>query len=296
LIGDRDPTIAPGLASLRGHEFDAVIDTSGYVPRVVGASASLLSDRVRRYLFVSSLSVLRSASVPGLDESAPVAVLDEPGSEDVPKHYGALKAACEVTVKNAFGDRATVVRPGLIVGPFDATDRFGYWVARFVYPSLLDDRSGRAVVPAPRERLVQFIDVRDLAAFMLDLVERDIAGTFNASSQAGHWTMGDVVDACRSIAANAPEPAWIADEVLLAHHVEPWTGLPLWIPASQSDFAGFMLIDCNKARDAGLRTRPLAETVSETAAWLSARDNRDAWKQVIDVARERAILQECGGA
>lgn len=295
LIGDRDPTVAPGLASLRGREFEAVIDTSGYVPRVVGASASLLSDRVRRYLFVSSMSVLRSASVPGLDESAPVAVLDEPGSEDVSKHYGALKAACEATVRSAFGDRATVVRPGLIVGPFDATDRFGYWVTRFVYPTLLGDRSARAVVPAPRERPVQFIDVRDLAAFMLDLVERDIAGTFNASSPAGYRTMGDVVDACRSIAAEAPEPAWVRDEVLLAHRVEPWTELPLWIPASQRDFASLMLIDCDKARDAGLRTRPLGDTVSDTAAWLSVRDDRDAWKQVLSAARERAILEQRGG-
>ena len=294
LIGDRDPATAPGLASLRGHEFEAVIDTSGYVPRVVGASASMLADRMRRYIFVSSLSVLRSASVPGLDESAPLCVLDEPGSEDVPKHYGALKAACEVTVKNALGDHATIVRPGLIVGPFDATDRFGYWVARFAYPSLLGDRSERAVVPAPRERPLQFIDARDLAAFMLDLAERDVAGTFNASTPAGHWTMGDVVDACRSIAADAPEPAWIADEVLLAHHVEPWIGLPLWIPASQADNAGFMMIDCNKARDAGLHARPLADTISDTAVWLSMRDNRDAWKHVIDVAHERAILAQCG--
>jgi 2'-hydroxyisoflavone reductase len=289
--GDRDPRRAPGLAALDdGGAWDAVIDTSGYVPRVVDASCALLAPRTRRYLFVSSLSVIAKPDRPGLDESAPTAALDDPATEDVPGHYGGLKAACERVVVERFAGRATVVRPGLIVGPHDATDRFGYWPARFVHPRLLGERADHAVVPAPRERPLQFVDARDLAAWMLDLVERDVGGTFNACSPAGQWTFADLVDACRAAASAPPEPAWIPEDVLVRFHVEPWTGLPLWIPATEPDAAGFMEIDCERARAAGLRTRPLAETVADTAAWLAARDNAGAWKQVLSDARERQIL------
>lgn len=290
LAGDRDPRIAPGLAALETGEWDAVIDTSGYVPRIVEASARLLAPRVRRYVFVSSLSVIATTDRPGLDERAPVAVLDDPASEDVPKHYGALKAACENVVAAVYRDRATSVRPGLIVGPLDDTDRFGYWPARFVHPRLLGDRPHRAVVPAPPERPLQFIDARDLAQWMIDLAERDVGGTFNACSPARQWTFENLVGACRETADAPPEAAWIDDQTLLRYHVEPWTGLPLWIPRSDADSAGFMEIDCSRAAAAGLRTRPLADTVADTAAWLSSRDQEDAWKHVLTDARERQIL------
>ncbi|MGC1817496.1 MAG: NAD-dependent epimerase/dehydratase family protein, partial [Casimicrobiaceae bacterium] len=194
LTGDRDPRIAPGLAALDGASFDAAIDCSGYVPRVVEASARLLARRIARYLFVSSLSVYADVSRPGQDESTPVAVLADPATEDVMPNYGGLKAACETAVGRTYGARATQVRPGLIVGPHDATDRFGYWVARFVHPYLLGDRDPRAVVPAPPARPLQFIDARDLAAFILDLAEADAPGIFNACSPRGKWTMGDLVD------------------------------------------------------------------------------------------------------
>ena len=147
LTGDRDPRVAPGLDALAQRKWDAVIDTSGYVPRVVDASAALLAPRIARYLFVSSISVYAKLDRPGLDESAPLAMLERPDSEDVPKDYGALKAACEAVVTRTFGPRATLVRPGLIVGPHDPTDRFAYWPARFVHPHLLGDRGpacGRA--------------------------------------------------------------------------------------------------------------------------------------------------------
>jgi 2'-hydroxyisoflavone reductase len=267
-----------------------VIDTSGYVPRVVGASATLLAPRVRRYVFVSSLSVLAKPDRPGLDESAPVATLDDPATEDVLPHYGGLKAACETAVRDALDARATIVRPGLIVGPFDATDRFGYWVARFVHPHLLGDRPPRAVVPAPRERPVQFVDARDLAAWMVDLCERDVGGTFNACSPAGEWTMGDLVDACIAASAGPPLSVWVDEKTLLDFHVEPWTSMPLWIPSTEADAAGFMSVDCGKAAAVGLRTRPLDDTVRDTAAWLAARDNAGAWGRVLSGSRERLLL------
>jgi len=290
LAGDRDPRNAPGLGPLDTGEWDAVIDTSGYVPRVVGASATLLAPRVRRYVFVSSLSVIAKPDRPGLDESAPVATLDDPATEDVLPNYGGLKAACEAVVRDAYGDRATIVRPGLIVGPHDATDRFGYWVARFVHPHLLGERPPQAVVPAPRERPVQFVDARDLAGWMLDLCERDAGGTFNACSPAGQWTMADLVDACVAAAADPPTSAWVDEKTLADFHVEPWVGLPLWIPSADPEAAGFMSVDCSRAAAAGLRTRPLDETVRDTARWLVARDNAGAWRNVLTGARERLLL------
>jgi 2'-hydroxyisoflavone reductase len=290
LVGDRDPAIAPGLAALEPGIFDAVVDTSGYVPRVVGASAALLAPRVARYLFVSSVSVYADSSRPGLDETAQVATLANPLTEEILAHYGALKAACEVAVTQSFGARATHVRPGLIAGPFDATDRFGYWVARFLHPALLGARPARAVVPAPRERPIQFIDARDLATWIVELLERDIGGTFNAASPAGQWTMGDLIDALIAAAPAPPPSAWVDEALLAEHNVAPWIGLPLWLPQTEPDSAGFFAIDCTKAERAGLRTRALAKTIVGTGAWLAARDNAGAWQHVLDGDQERAIL------
>jgi nucleoside-diphosphate-sugar epimerase len=290
LVGDRDPRVAPGLATLERGTWDAVVDCSGYVPRVVEASARLLASRVARYIFVSSLSVYAKTDRPNLDERAPVATLADPASEQVLKDYGALKAACESAVERIFDARATLVRPGLIVGPYDATDRFGYWVARFVHPRLLGDRPPRAVLPAPPERPVQFIDARDLAAWMLDLAARDMPGTFNACSPAWQWRMIDLVKALRAATSASPRPAWLEEDELVAHGVTPWVGLPLWLPPSEPDSAGFMTMNCARAQKAGLATRPLADTVRDTADWLAARDNSGAWKSVLSADAERALL------
>ena len=289
LAGDRDPLIPPGLHALRDGTWDAVIDTSGYVPRVVRASAGMMKGRVAQYLFVSSISVYADGGGAGRDESAPTATLDDPSTEEVMKHYGPLKAACEDEVRAAFGDSATIVRPGLIVGPHDSTDRFGYWVARFRHPELLGYRPVQAVVPAPQSAPVQFIDARDLADWMIGLVEAKRGDTFNASSAAGHWTWESMVDVLRA-GAGAPQAVWVDEALLLEQKVEPWTGLPLWIPSTFVDEAGFMEFDCRKARAAGLRIRPLEETVAASAAWLAARDNGGAWKAVLTAEAEREIL------
>ncbi len=292
LVGNRDPSLAPGLAALATGEWDAAVDTSGYVPRCVKASAAAIEARVGHYTFVSSLSVYADASRPGLDESAPVASLHDPASEDTVAHYGALKARCEDEVRAAFGRRALVVRPGLIVGPLDPTDRFSYWVARFSCPELIGERGEAAVVPAPRNRAVQFVDARDLASWMLDLAESAAEGTFDACAPAGKWTMGALVDALLDSARAAGSPTvaqWIDDESLLRHGVTPWTELPLWIPASDAELAGFMEFSCARAVARGLAFRPLAQTIEDTAAWLRQRDNSAAWRSVLSAAKERRI-------
>jgi 2'-hydroxyisoflavone reductase len=289
--GDRDPFHEPGMAALHEGAWDAVVDTSGYVPRVVGASADLLKGRVGRYLFVSSLSVYAKSDRPGLDEHAEVARLEDPATEEVLTYYGALKAACEHEVRARFGLHTTVVRPGLIVGPHDSTDRFGYWVARFRHPALLGDRGPDAVVPAPPERPIQLIDSRDLAQWMLALLEQDREGTFNACSDKGVFCFRDLVDALRSGGSpGEPVPAWIDDATLLAHGIAPWVGLPLWIPRNDPDSGGFLSFDCSRAARAGLVPRPLTSTIADTAAWLATRDNADAWKNVLTAEREREIV------
>jgi 2'-hydroxyisoflavone reductase len=288
-IGDRDPDKAPGLDTLRDGTWDAVIDTSGYVPRAVQASAQMLAGRAANYLFVSSISVYAGGGGANQDETAPVGQLDDAGSEDVAKYYGPLKAACEDSVRATFGGGAIIVRPGLIVGPHDSSDRFGYWVARFRHPALLGDRPPRAVVPAPAAAPMQFIDARDLGEWMIDLVERQAGGTYNACSPARHWTMGAIVDALRA-GADTPQPVWVDEALLLEQKVEPWTGLPMWIPTTFAEEAGFMEFDCRKAAAAGMRVRPLAETIDATARWLAARDNSGAWKAVLTAAQEREIL------
>ncbi len=295
--GNRDPANAPGLDPLAHGSWDAVIDTSGYVPRCVGASARLLAGRVAHGLFVSSLSVYADDSREGQNEDAALASLPDAASEDVAAHYGALKAACEREFSAAFGGRATIVRPGLIVGPHDSTDRFPYWVARFVYPELLGKRGPHAVVPAPPSRPLQFIDARDLAEWMLDLATSRIAGSFNAVTPPGAVTTGMLVDGLLALARAAGRevtPAWIDDAKLVARDVVPWTELPLWLPASDRSFAGFMSFSCARARAHGLEFRPLERTLADTAAWLAERDRALSWRDVLSAAKEDALVQDLG--
>ncbi len=293
LVGDRDPRKGQGLAALDTGEWDAAVDLSGYVPRCVEASAKGLAARVAHYAFVSSMSVYADASRPDLDEATPVLTLDDPASEEIMAHYGALKAQCEDEVRAAFGERALIVRPGLIVGPHDSSDRFGYWVARFLCPQLLGDRPPAAVVPAPASRPVQFIDARDLANWVLDAVVARTAGIFNACSAPRAMTMGTLVDtlAARSRAgANPVAPRWIDEAKLIEQGVTPWTELPLWIPASDPESAGFMEFSCARAFAHGLTIRPLSETVDDTAAWLAAREENSPWRNVLSADKERALL------
>jgi 2'-hydroxyisoflavone reductase len=292
LGGDRDPSKGAGLAALSSGEWDAAFDLSGYVPRVVDASCELLASRVRRYLFVSTLSVYADTSRPGTTEDAPRTPLPDPATEDVTAHYGALKAACEDRVVARYGPRATVVRPGLIVGPHDPTDRFPYWVARFTQPHVLGERDEEAAVPAPPERPIQIIDARDLAQWMVTLAERDVAGTYNAVSPRGEFTMEGFVDALLQCAARdgvGPTPVWIEPDILKKSGVEPWTELPLWLP-DEPEYGGFFSVDDLRARETGLVARPLADTIADTAAWLGGKWRPDAWQHVLSVERERRLV------
>lgn len=290
-VGNRDPRVEPGLAALDEGEWDAVIDTSGYVPRCVAASVERLAGRAAHYAFVSSMSVYAGASRAGLDESALVAALDDAASEDVTTHYGALKARCEDVVRATFGDRALIVRPGLIVGPHDPSDRFDYWVARFLRPELLGARPAAAVVPAPKERAIQFIDARDLATWICAAAASGTAGTFNACSPNGMWTMGSLVDTLVERGGESGvTPRWIDEATLIERGVVPWTELPLWLPSSDPEFGGFMEFSCARAAASELRIRPLVETIDATAALLGSSERSGGWRGVLSADKERELL------
>lgn len=257
LIGDRDGD----LSALAGRRFDAVLDTCGYTPAQVGASLDVLADACEHYTFVSSVSVYADPR-PGDDESAALAALpaDHDGSLDGAS-YGPLKALAEQVLRERLGERACVVRPGLIVGPHDPTDRFTWWPRRLA-------AGGRSLAPSPAEAPVQLIDGRDLGAWLVRLAEARTPGTFNAVGDDRPLTRGDLVGACRAAADDPAEVTWIDEAWLVDQGVQPWMELPLWIPAGSD---GMLAVSGARAVAAGLTCRPLAATCAETLAWDRSR-------------------------
>jgi 2'-hydroxyisoflavone reductase len=250
LRGDR----TQGLDVPKGRAWDAVLDPSGFIPSVVRASAEALADSAGHYLFVSSVSVYASLAEPA-DEESPVAELgDLPGdrlTEDY-SNYGPLKALCEQAVADVFGERQASVRPGLIVGANDPTGRFTYWPHRVA-------RGGRVVAPAPPDAQVQFIDAKDLGAWLADVSERQARGVYNATHPGRSWH--EVLETCREVSGSDASFEWVPAELLKAHEVGEWMELPLWI--ADPDAAAMHEVDVSRAVAAGLTFRPLEETVRE---------------------------------
>jgi 2'-hydroxyisoflavone reductase len=257
--GDRDG----GLDALDGRRFDAVVDTSGYLPRVVSASARLLADSAEHYTFISSVSVYEGNGGAGTDPGSPVGELADKTVEEITDEtYGPLKALCEQAVREALPGRALVIRPGLIVGPDDPTDRFTYWPARIA-------DGGRVLAPGDPAAMTQLIDVRDLAAFVLDMAERGATGTHNAVGPERPLPLGDLLEQCVAVAGSGAELVWVAGELLLEQGVEPWTDLPLWL-GGDPDLEWIDHIDPVPAIGEGLRLRPVRETIAATLEWHRA--------------------------
>jgi 2'-hydroxyisoflavone reductase len=242
--GDREVDLSP----LSGRSWDAVIDTSGYAPEVVRASVQALADA--HYVFVSTISVYADLTV-GPDEGSPVHVEGD--------GYGELKAACERELPTG----ALIVRPGLIVGPHDPTYRFTYWVDRIAL-------GGDVVAPAPPERRVQFIDVRDLGDWLVRRAERRTSGVYNAVGPAGVVTMGEVVDTCQAVTGSDARFHWLLPELLTQQGVAEWMDLPLWV--YESEYRGMLETSNARAIAAGLEFRPLTDTVADTLAWIRSGD------------------------
>jgi 2'-hydroxyisoflavone reductase len=271
LRGDRDGN----LDALAGRTFDAVIDTSGYVPRIVERTLAALPD-VGHYTFVSSISVYADLSAPPT-ELSPVAELDEP-TEEWREHYGALKADCEDVVRERFPG-AFIPRPGLIVGPWDPTGRFTYWPQRIA-------EGGQVLAPSPRGASFQVIDVRDLAAWIVHAAESSLSGTFNAVDRP--TPRGDAFDTIRRVTGSDAEFEWVEPDFLAANDVGEWMELPLWLYADEH--AGMLSIDPKAAFEAGLTTRPLEETTRDTLAWVRRGDAPDEPPAGLGRAKERQVL------
>lgn len=279
IIGDRGQDIE----TLSGREWDAVIDVAGYLPRIVRLSAEGLVGSVGRYVYISSISAYAGFSKIGINESDPVGKLDDESVEEITgETYGPLKALCEKTVQEIYGDRALIIRPGLIVGPYDPTDRFTYWPVRV-------KRGGGMIAPDKPQAPIQIVDVRDLSAFVIKLMEENASGIYNATGPDDELTIGALLDACQRVTGSVAAFHWASVEFLKEHHVEPWSDMPVWIPDAGED-AGFSRVDVSKAIHAGLQFRPLEDTIRDTIAWAETRPADHEWRAGLNSDKETILL------
>src|SRR5215216_2562286 len=240
------------LEKLKGRRWDVVIDTSGQLPRSVRAIPEILSDSIDRYVFISTQNAYASVSVPGVDETFPTATLtneqlDQAYADDSShgSMYGGLKALSEQAAEEAMPNRVLIIRPGLIVGPYDYTERFTYWPVRVA-------RGGEVLAPGRPERFVQFIDVRDLSEWLVNMTERRGAGIYNANGEPGKFTMQDVLEECKLVSDSDASFTWVSEEFLLQEKVAAWTEMPLYLPDAAPNLKGFMFVKPDKAIADGL--------------------------------------------
>ena len=258
--GDRDG----GLDALDGGSWDAVIDTCGYVPRLVKNSAEKLADKLKHYTFISTISVYSVVGDENRDESTEVLTIEDETTEEITgETYGPLKVLSEQAAEEAMPGRVLVIRPGLIVGPHDPTNRFTYWVTRVA-------EGGDVLAPDNPERPVQIIDVRDLAEWNIRMVEQNQTGIYNSTGPGTRLTIGDMLATIKDTTGSNANFIWVGEEILKENEVTPFTELPLWLPSEAGN--GMMTINVQKALDAGMTIRPLAETVRATLDWHKSLD------------------------
>ncbi|HVA61761.1 MAG TPA: NAD-dependent epimerase/dehydratase family protein [Mycobacteriales bacterium] len=255
ILGDR--TLPGGLDALGGREWDFVLDTWAGPPRVVLDAARRLADSVGRYAYVSSLSAHRWPPLPGATEDAPT-VDARPDAEE--GDYASCKRGAELAVRDVFGARALIARPGLILGPYEDIGRLPWWLNRML-------RGGPVLAPAPPTRPLQYIDARDLVGWLLDAPDRGLSGVYITVSRPGHTTLGALLEICRQVTGGVAELVWVDEQAILDAGIEPWIGVPIWLPFA-GGAAALQDADPNRAQAAGLRCRPVEETVADTWAWL----------------------------
>ena len=264
LHGDRDPKIGEGLNALANRRWDVAIDNSGYFPRQVSASAKLLAANVKQYIFISSISVYADNSAEGQDETARVATTPDPSVEKITEQtYGPLKALCEKAAEESFPGRTTIVRPGYIVGPDDPSGRFTYWPVRM-------DRGGEVLAPGAPDDPVQFIDVRDLGAWLITLAEVGTTGVFNATGPKSRLKWGDLLQSCRKAATAESTLTWVPGDWVAKQGEDVF---PIWAPY-QGDTRGFHSWSIQRAVKAGIVFRPHAQTVADTLRWYKSQSER----------------------
>jgi 2'-hydroxyisoflavone reductase len=277
LQGDRDG----GLDALKGRQWDAVIDTCGYLPRLVRASAAALRDSVEHYTFISTISVYAESPVAGMDENAPLGTIDDETVEEITAEtYGPLKVLCERATEETMDGRALVVRSGLIAGPHDPTDRFTYWPARIA-------RGGEILAPVGPDLPVQFIDARDIARWTVLATVKRLTGPYNITGPAERLTLGELLETCIRITASDAQVIWVEESFLINNQVTPFMQLPLWVPSQD---IGISQVSIHKALRAGLSFRPLAETIRDTLAWAGSRPDEHSWRSGLTPEHETGLL------
>lgn len=289
----RDPASPKGMAQLEGGQWDAVIDTSGYYPRLVKASATLLATRAKHYQFISSVSVYKDTSKPGGDETSPVGTIPDPTVEQMGQqfeNYGPLKALCEQEVSAAFEGRAALVRPGFIVGPGDTSGRFTYWPVRA-------SKGGEMLAPGTPDDPIQIVDVRDLAEWCVLLAETRTAGTFDALGPVTPLRWGAVLEECVKVGAAGTKLGWVPVEFIEKQGLVPGGDLPIWVPPV-GESAGFHQRKPVRAVKAGLKFRPSEETVRATLEWYRSLDEKTPMNKLggLTAEREEAVLKAWAGS
>jgi 2'-hydroxyisoflavone reductase len=279
ITGDRDG----GLEKLKNRSWDAIIDTCGDMSRIVKASAESLADAVDRYVFISSIQVYADLSAAGNNETSPTAKLEDGAAEEATEEtFGARKALCEKAVEETFPNRALVVRPGLLVGPYDTSDRFTYWPHRA-------RRGGRFIAPQPKDKRIQIIDTRDLSAWLFRKIEDGTTGIFNACGPEYPLTMKAFLEKCITATGSDAEIVWVDKDFLLEQKVKSWTEIPLWLP--KKEYAGMLDANNRKTITSGLTFRDLAETIRDTLSWADSRPSDYKFKSGLDPEREKEILK-----
>lgn len=282
VLGDRlEPR---DVAKLAGSRWDLAVDTWAGAPRAARDSAAVLADRVGHYVYVSSTSVY--APPPPVDGDESAATVDaSPDAES--GEYAQRKRGAEIAIKDRFGDRALFARSGLILGPWEDVGRLPWWLLRL-------ERGGDVLAPGPPERPLQFIDVRDLARWLLDSGRDHRSGAFNVVARPGHATTQSLLEACRAVTGGDASLVWVDPDAIEAAGIEPWTELPIWLPPDH-EYRGLHAVGVDRAHAAGLRCRPSGETVRDTWQWLVSIDRRpplrtDLSPLGVTPDRERAVV------
>jgi 2'-hydroxyisoflavone reductase len=287
LVGDRNND----LTALEGREWDVVIDNPTTLPNWARLSGRLLKDACRQYVFISTISVYADNSVAGMDETSPV--LEYKADTDpftleltreTMQYYGELKALSEREAAYWFPGRATIIRPGLIVGPRDESDRFTYWPVRV-------DRGGEVLAPNTPNDLTQIIDARDLAEWTIRMVEQGDVGVFNATGPERPRPFGEMLNGIRDALGASATFTWVDQDFLQEHQVRPWADLPVWVRQGP-DTAGFMDVSVARAMAKGLTYRPFADTARDTLAWFKAfpAERQQAMRAGLKPEREAELL------
>lgn len=285
------------LENLRGKSWDAVIDTCGYLPQTVRKSAEFLADKVNQYVFISSGSVYPETPEPNYGETTATAKLSDEELEKfenfdlnqelngmvLGENYGALKKLCEEEAENAMPNRVLNVRAGMIVGAFDWTDRFAYWVMRV-------ESGGEIFAPGKPENFVQLIDARDLSEWIIKMVEENVTGIFNVTSKSLDLTFGKMLEEVKTATGSDAEFVWADEKFLTENNVAPWSEMPFYLPESDENLRNFLTMNVDKALAKGLKLRPLRETILDVLNWREKQDFE--LKAGISTEREKDLLEK----